>query len=269
MVQSLRHVCTASDKSGQRKRVILHQGYVLFPSNLMLALANMLDGTWRCGKVDVLVLTNSFDTTDLNIINIFARYQLKPLADRAVSSPSPHKARLKILEYLKPAEGANRSLHSKVNIIGDDLIIGSANADVRSWYMDTNNGFFIRNAIRFIDDYTKTIAKVSNDQSRTRDIGAALRSTTFERIKAEDLALVNGLINQYDTRGFVSPQLRALIEKEIGRLQDLLIQTNRGLMDAETIQLESTPSSSNEASSRRKIMQYKMGLSFDELMMLL
>ena len=45
------------------------------------------------------------------------------------------------------------SLHSKVNILGDDVLIGSANADIRSYFMDSNNGFFFRGAKDFVGKY--------------------------------------------------------------------------------------------------------------------
>jgi phosphatidylserine/phosphatidylglycerophosphate/cardiolipin synthase-like enzyme len=48
---------------------------------------------------------------------------------------------------MQPGDGpVQASLHSKVWIIGDDLIVGSANADVRSYMMDANNAVMIRHA---------------------------------------------------------------------------------------------------------------------------
>jgi cardiolipin synthase C len=69
------------------------------------------------------------------------------------------------------------SLHTKTSMLGDDLIVGSANADVRSYYMDTNNAMMIRNAhelngqyIRFINDLVasgKVVDRMAHFQGRS------------------------------------------------------------------------------------------------------
>jgi phosphatidylserine/phosphatidylglycerophosphate/cardiolipin synthase-like enzyme len=110
-----------------------------------------------CSNVTIKILTNSVETTDLSIINIFARAQMHELfkaVETARVSPRGKKAaRLEYYEYRKAAQ--IESLHSKISIIGDRAIIGSANADVRSFMMDTNNGILVEKATQFVSSYSQ------------------------------------------------------------------------------------------------------------------
>lgn len=81
------------------------------------------------------------------------------------------------------------SLHTKTSMLGDDLIVGSANADIRSYFMDTNNAMMIRNAhemnaqyVKFIDDLVasgRIVDRMSNFQGRS-----------FEALRAENEAFL-------------------------------------------------------------------------------
>lgn len=148
---ALREACAAPVAA--RQPVIIHNAYFFLPANLLQDVAAMLDGRRACAGVDLTLLTNSLATTDLNIVNLLAVWQLKALADHLKDiGPAEGAATLRYLEYQK-GDDARLSLHSKVMVFGADVFIGSANADVRSLMMDSNNGIYIRNAPRFAADY--------------------------------------------------------------------------------------------------------------------
>ena len=56
------------------------------------------------------------------------------------------------------------SLHTKTTLIGRDLIVGSANADFRSYFMDTNNAMLIRDAHKMNAAYIKYIEDLKRDK---------------------------------------------------------------------------------------------------------
>jgi putative cardiolipin synthase len=167
-IRGIENTCAISAKGGERKKVVLHSAYFLLSSGLLNAIGNAINGTWDCHNVDILLVTNSFATTDLNVLNVFARYQLRALFTYERNHVNSRRASLNYYEYLphtgleeavareRKAKGIPndmKSLHTKISVLGDDIIIGSANADVRSYFMDTNNAILIRNAPGLVKDY--------------------------------------------------------------------------------------------------------------------
>lgn len=143
----------ASDKPAQ---IILHSAYLMPASNMTRVLGKMLDGTWDCRNVKIKIITNGFETTDLNVINILAQSQMQAIFEQYAKTKSLSKASLHYYEYVKPV-GQSESLHTKLSVMGDDMIVGSANADVRSYYMDSNTGVYIHNAPELAADYGRYI----------------------------------------------------------------------------------------------------------------
>jgi cardiolipin synthase C len=150
--RGMENTCATEKKS----QVILHSAYLLPSSSMMQTLGKMIDGSWNCRNVTIKIITNSFKTTDLNIINIFARAQMQALFDKYIGGYNENSALLSYYEYTVPA-GQTQSLHTKLSVLGDDMIVGSANADVRSYYMDANNGVYLRNAKNLVADYSRFI----------------------------------------------------------------------------------------------------------------
>jgi phosphatidylserine/phosphatidylglycerophosphate/cardiolipin synthase-like enzyme len=192
---------TCRSASAERpQRVVLNTAYLLPPSNLMRRIADMVDGTLDCRHVSIDILTNSPQSTDLRVINFFARYALKPLADHYRHHREPARgARVRYFEFL--GQGDNKqvsdvSLHSKVTVLGPDLLIGSANMDVRSYMMDTNNGVLLR-AIsdasrRYLDWFDGMLA----DTSRIEEKTGWLQRTTLEEMIAEDRKSLAGFFDR-------------------------------------------------------------------------
>lgn len=163
-----------------KQTIYFRSAYVVFPTPLLSAIAeltkaaspsnplNSLGYRQRdCSNVTIKILTNSVETTDLSIINVFARVQLHALfktLEEVKQDPSYQEqnlaakaAHLEYYEYLpkQNSAGGSLSLHSKLSIIGNNAIIGSANADVRSYMMDSNNGVYIENAPHFVKQYSQ------------------------------------------------------------------------------------------------------------------
>lgn len=199
-VKGLESTCAVSAKDKRRRRVILHSAYLFMPSNLTNALGNMINGKWDCRYVDVALITNSFKTTDLNIINIFARYQLQSLLAFNQNNNNEYKAKFKYYEYLPQADGAGLSLHSKVSILGDDVIVGSANADVRSYYMDTNNGVYIRNALNLVRDYSSYIDQLIS-QKRVIELTAYYANVSDQELKKQNIEILQEMKQKWDKDG--------------------------------------------------------------------
>jgi cardiolipin synthase C len=174
-IRGIENTCAIASQPGvPKQRIILHSAYLMMSAGLVGALGNTINGKWNCGNVQIDIITNSFATTDLNVLNVFARYQLRALfqyyANGSGGVDQSKKASLKYHEYVPHtpdpnATGVPKSLHSKVSVFGNDIVIGSANADVRSYYMDTNNAIYIRNAPNLVRDYIAFIDKLDKHQA--------------------------------------------------------------------------------------------------------
>lgn len=191
---ALRKVCTHADLA--ERQVIVHNAYLFLPANLLHDLASMLDGSRPCGGVRLTLLTNSLETTDLNVVNLLAIWQLKALADHlAEVGPQRGAATLRYLEYL-PVADARLSLHSKVMVFDRDIFIGSANADLRSLMMDSNNGLYIQQAPDFVAAYTRWLAELIAQPGRVADQTALLGRDKAD-IGLEMSALIDRLVARY------------------------------------------------------------------------
>ena len=88
--------------------------------------------------VNINIYTNSFVTTDLNMVNVAAYRDFKmwqqELTGNAIGT-------LKFYEL--DLEKGTGSLHAKIMKVGNTLVIGSANLDPRNFKGDTNNMMFL------------------------------------------------------------------------------------------------------------------------------
>lgn len=207
--RGLENVCAVSKKEQKDVRVVLHSAYLFMPSGLIHKIAKMLNGDYGdCSRVRVTLLTNSFATTDLNVINIFARYQVNQLFSRYQGIQQyvkKNKERrfyptLEYYEYNAEGTGAGVSLHTKLSLLGDDMIIGSANADARSYGMDTNNAVFIRNAHNMNRDYVQYIDRLLGDKRKTKDVSNDFAFIKTAQLKAENNFILGSMICRWDKK---------------------------------------------------------------------
>lgn len=204
---ALRNVCRIASEA-HPQQVILHSAYFFPPSNLMDQFAQMVDGRQKCAHVQVKVLTNSIETTDLNVVNIAARHSVKAFAEYVRDhSDNRNSAQFSYYEYKAPEAGkggANLSLHSKVEIFGPDAFIGSANADVRSYMMDSNNGLFVRNAPEFVSAYSKWVEAILADSGKSREITRYFMDTPREKMIEEDRATLHAILHKYRAERWIA-----------------------------------------------------------------
>jgi hypothetical protein len=89
-------------------------------------------------------------------------------------------------------------------IFGPDIYVGSANADIRSYMMDSNNGFYITGAPDFVAGYTRWLDSLLNDPSRTFDSTGYFATVSRQQMQAEDLEVLRVLLQRYGVDRYFS-----------------------------------------------------------------
>lgn len=207
------------------QRIVIHNAYFAPPANLIERFGKMVTGESPCAHVTVTVLTNSEQTTDLVPVNLLARHILKAFAEFSQQRHDPARgARFEYFEYLPPAGytagHATESLHSKVAILGDDLLVGSANADLRSYLMDSNNAIYIRNAPALMSRYRQWVDGMLADPRRTRNQTDFLLTTPHEQLIAEDRRTLRAIVDRYGAERWLEPaQIQFAEDAVIGLLR--------------------------------------------------
>lgn len=213
--RGLENACKQSREQGTSKHVIFHTAYLLMPSGMLYHLGKMLNGDYGdCSGVHITLLTNSMQSTDLGIINVFARYQTAELMHYYRSRQQDEQTRLSsntsginkkttlpqlsYYEYLPQAAGSGLSLHSKVTLLGDDIMVGSANADVRSYYMDSNNAVLVRNATHMNQAYIDYIENLKRNTRAVQELGPHYSEITASQLRQENDAILGALACRWD-----------------------------------------------------------------------
>lgn len=233
--RGIENACRVSRDEKRDMRVIFHNAYLLMPSGMAHRIAKMLNGDYGdCSRVRLTFLTNSFQTTDLNVINVFARYQMIQLfkhyagleayekqfneSNKGITKYRRWFPKIDYFEYNASAVGNGISLHTKLSVLGDDIIIGSANADIRSYYMDTNNGVFIRNAHDLNSDYIRYIDSLLADQSKTSEWTQKFAAYSDDTVKMENKFIVGAMLKRFDKKGRIDEKKKQIILETLDRL---------------------------------------------------
>lgn len=226
-LQALPGVCAAATP-GNPKRIILHNAYFFPPANLTYAMSRLVDGTYDCSNVTVTVLTNSIDTTDLNVVNLAAGQVLKAFTEFYQQHSNPaRRAAFEYYEYQRPAHGPSPSLHTKVSVFGDDIMIGSANADVRSFMMDSNNAMLVRNAPDFARAYVAYLQRILADPARSKKLNDYLETTPRSSMVQADLIVFRQILAKYRVDKRVSPEQEKDLERRFVQLLDEAYELTR------------------------------------------
>lgn len=109
--------------------VVIQSAYLWFPPGLQMAVAKAI----RRG-VHVTILSNSPESSDLGFIAQLARLQYVELLKLGQLQDNLH-----IYEYVTA-----ESLHAKISVLGDYVLVGSTNADPRCEFLDSNNGIAVK-----------------------------------------------------------------------------------------------------------------------------
>ena len=214
------------------KWVVFHNAYFLPPGNVLAALARMVNGSLDCHNVTFTVLTNSIDSTDLKVVNLLARHTAKAFAEYAAAHRVPERsARVELYEYGKAQGGALVSLHTKVEVLGSDLMVGSANADVRSYIRDSNNAMVIRGAPAVITAYDAYLDKLMRDTTKTRHVTDYYLTTSREQMLTEDRQTFEQLVAKYRADRWLDPAQIQSAEQQFVELLDLAYNLAREIME--------------------------------------
>lgn len=272
----LHNACVTSTKDNSQKRVIIHSAYFLPPSILMRGFSKMMDGSWDCHNVRVSFVTNSPETTDLNHINVASRYQMAAFFQiyqnrrRIYGSISDLKsAKFEYFEYLKAPNDKGLSLHTKLSVLGDDLIVGSANADVRSYYMDTNNGFFVRGAKDLVPEYISWMDQILRDPSKVRELTSHFSNPdlTVDAIYADDRKMLESFLATNELGKKLSPAMKEKVYKGIYAIANFVSDTTQKILVKEKIHAIGASPSETERKQLRE--QAELEQKFDRAMQLL
>lgn len=222
---AINNACRQSTESGQPVDVIIHQGYFSPPAGLVHLMDKILETNSICPNVRLKIYTNSSASTDLAPVNFLGRRQLFALSQ--VNDLSSEK--FQYFEYQKETldhvvaekylpslashlqeKGGSRSsfsLHTKVMIFGNDIYIGSANADVRSYEMDTNNGVFIRNAPDLVARY-KQYLKELEDKAIVKPAKESFLFPDEAALQAREQEDIKALVNRYGMQSKLESEQR-------------------------------------------------------------
>lgn len=203
-IQAIKNTCKKASAENPQEITLLN-AYVFMPAAVLATLGDAVSGRIRCAHTTITIATNSMESTDLGVINIFANYQFLNLT-KSVSKMA--KVNLRILEMNRPAQATTYSLHTKASIFGDDIVIGSANADIRSYHMDSNNGFFIRNAPQLTAQYKKWVSDFVNPANgKFTDKTAYYRGLKFAQAQQINAHVFDQLLLKYGKK--LSPDTKA------------------------------------------------------------
>ena len=227
LAERFERVCRIAT-AAQPRRLILHNGYFLPPSDLLLPLGRMLTGETDCRHVTVTVVTNSRETIDVNSVNTFGRYVMLALTEHVARHRDPARAaRFEYFETVRPAGTPLQTLHSKVWVLGDEIFIGSANADLRSFMMDTNNGVLIRNAPALVTRYEALIDRLASDPVHVRNATSSFVPAARAAFAAEDAETLRKGAAHFGIGGGITPEQWNILEKQFSEAVGLAYSLTR------------------------------------------
>jgi cardiolipin synthase C len=184
------------------RTLYINQGYVFLPSILVQLFSQMMDGTIDSEFIKIKVMTNSIQTTDLSPINVLARHQFKALYDYYIQfkgKPGSLQS-LEMFEYNVMENGNKTSNHSKTIASQKNIFVGSANAEVRSYETDTNNGIFIKNAPHMARDISAHLEKLTTDPRVMTNVTKSF-DRNHSQFLAEDTFIVAEIASKYKKLG--------------------------------------------------------------------
>ncbi|MBK7962875.1 MAG: phosphatidylserine/phosphatidylglycerophosphate/cardiolipin synthase family protein [Bdellovibrionales bacterium] len=157
----------------------------------------------------------------------------------------------------KGIKNDNKSLHTKISVLGDDIIIGSANADVRSYFMDTNNAVMIRNAPNLVADYlaflNRTQGPPQNSSTKFWDMdGAYMVTEQNEQIIFPYASITPELMHKQNEvivlqmQKYWDAEEKHLDATKRGQLQITITDLGKKIQDATDAILKSDSSMNND-----------------------
>ena len=230
LIERMAHACRSAGP-GNEKRIIINNGYYFLPAGLLRQLSRMLTGEIDCRHVRVTVITNSIHTSDVNIVIHFGRRALAALFDHVKQNRRPGRAAaFEYYEYRRALGGYKHPLHSKVWVVGDDMVVGSLNADIRSLYMDSNNGIYIGGAPRFRRAYTAYIDRLIRSPGKLRRLTPAILKRESAGYAREDVRAFRRLARNVHFERHLSAARQDAVEKKLLALLGRVYELSRQAM---------------------------------------
>lgn len=224
--------CNATDNAP--RNIYVHNAYFFPPPNMLLAFKRLIGGRHDCSHVTLNIITNSVATTDLVPVNILASHSIKAFIDYYVENfNEKHSATLRYFEY-KKQPGEALSLHSKVTLFSDTLVIGSANMDARSYFMDTNNAFSISNDSRLTEQYRHYLTGLLENPEVTQLKNTELRNMTLESLMATDRKLLQASLEKYAVQNRLSAEQHQGLIQKMDELTTAAYQLTRDFLMADS-----------------------------------
>jgi len=219
-------------------RVVINNAYFFPPSNVIDAFASMLDGRLDCRHVRVTILTNSRRSSDLAITNLFARHIAFAFNDYIRSIRDPDRgATFEYFEVQGSDGNLHHSLHSKVWLIGNDVLVGSANADVRSYMMDANNAMLIRQAPELVKRYVSRFDLLLADTKMSTNVSKYYSQTLRESVIEEDRQAFRSVLSSMGVDSKLSAEQINTAEDQFVSVLELIYSLTRdgleGRLDSE------------------------------------
>lgn len=190
---ALEKTCALAVESKTPTQILIHNAYYAPTSDMLSYFADMSSGKLKCPNVSAEIVTNSIETTDLAIVNLFGRRAMKAFY-KYHYIPAKNGAKIRYFEYQAKSgtEGkAKRSLHSKVMVFDGDIAIGSANSDYRSFMMDTNNAIYISNAKEIVGDYLNHLHSYQKTNQPIEDVTENYVVAQYDKNHLEQLTSSN------------------------------------------------------------------------------
>ncbi len=228
-INKLGEQCATGDKLP--RDIYIYNAYFFPPPNVILAFKALIDGREDCSHVTLHIITNSVATTDLVPVNILASHSMKAFLDYYVKHfDKQRSATVQYYEYQKQEDGAPLSLHSKVTVFEDALVVGSANMDVRSYFMDTNNALVIQEDTHLIEQYQRYLVERIHDSNLIQLNNAALQATTLESLIETDRQLLQASLEKYRVKNRLSEQQYQTMVLKMEELTRAAYQLTRNLL---------------------------------------
>jgi hypothetical protein len=124
-------------------------------------------------------------------------------------------------------------------VFGPDLYIGSANADVRSYMLDSNNGLFIRRAPSLLAAYTAWVDRLLADPRLVEDRTAWFLDGARRHRREEDEAYLTRRLQELTAGTELAD--RVPLDHLAARLADLLDRAHdlsAGVLDGGLLHLD-------------------------------
>lgn len=217
--KGLENTCAAAETSKARKQVIISAQTLLLPASLLQTMANMLGGPWKCRNVDITLITNPTSLNQQTMASAFSRFQLRALL--RYSQAHPTGATLKFFERRSTNQVDPVLSQGNITVLGDDLLVGSADGTVRSYTSDASGALYLRNAFGAAKSFATAVQTMIEEKQLT-DRTEYYATATDEQLQRESTQALEAVLP------------KATNDQDAAALASSLTQTTQNLLESVT-----------------------------------